>query len=50
MIETSCMNDEKAQKLFPEITVDELGARRKLHFARACGYYLASKGIGCIRP
>ncbi|EAU72305.1 Lipopolysaccharide biosynthesis protein-like [Synechococcus sp. BL107] len=50
MIETSCVNDEKAQKLFPEITVDQLSARRKLHFARACGYYLAGKGIGCIRP
>ena len=50
MIETSCENDEKAQKLFPEITVDQLSARRKLHFARACGYYLAGKGIGCIRP
>jgi glycosyltransferase involved in cell wall biosynthesis len=50
MIETSCVNDEKAQKLFPDITVDQLSARRKLHFARACGYYLAGKGIGCIRP
>ena len=50
MIETSCLNDEKAQKLFPEITEDQLSARRKLHFARACGYYMAGKGIGCIRP
>ena len=50
MIETSCENDEKAQKLFPEITLDQLSARRKLHFARACGYYLAGKGVGCIRP
>ena len=50
MIETSCMNDKKAQELFPEITEDQLIARRKLHFARACGYYFAGKGIGCIRP
>ena len=50
MIETSCMNDKKAQELFPEITEEQLIFRRKLHFARACGYYFAGKGIGSIRP
>ena len=50
MIETGCINDKKAQELYPEIAEDQLIARRKLHFARACGYYFAGKGIGCIRP
>ena len=50
MIENACANDKKAQELYPEITEDLLIARRKLHFARACGYYFAGKGIGCIRP
>jgi GT2 family glycosyltransferase len=50
MIESSCTNDKKAQELFPEITEEQLIARRKLHFARACGYYFAGKGIGSIRP
>ena len=50
MIENSCINDKKAKELYPEITEDLLIARRKLHFARACGYYFAGKGIGCIRP
>jgi hypothetical protein len=50
MIESGCVNDKKAQELYPEITEDQLNARRKLHFARACGYYFAGKGIGCIRP
>ena len=50
MIETSCVNDKKAQELFPEITEEQLMSRRKLHFARACGYYFAGKGIGSIRP
>jgi ribosomal protein S21 len=50
MIESGCINDKKAQELYPEITEDLLNARRKLHFARACGYYFAGKGIGCIRP
>jgi GT2 family glycosyltransferase len=50
MIETSCVNDKKAQVLFPEITENQLIARRKIHFARACGYYFAGKGIGYIRP
>ena len=50
MIESSCANDKKAQELFPEITEEQLIARRKLHFARACGYYFAGKGIGSIRP
>jgi hypothetical protein len=50
MIESGYVNDKKAQELYPEITEDQLNARRKLHFARACGYYFAGKGIGCIRP
>ena len=50
MIESGCINDKKAQELYPEITEDQLNARRKLHFARACGYYFAGKGIGYIRP
>ena len=50
MIETSCINDKKAQELYPEITENQLIARRKLHFARACGYFFAGKGIGYIRP
>ena len=50
MVEAGCANDKKAQELYPEITKDHLIARRKLHFARACGYYFAGKGIGCIRP
>jgi O-antigen biosynthesis protein len=50
MVENCCINDKKAQELYPDITEDQLIARRKLHFARACGYYFAAKGIGCIRP
>jgi hypothetical protein len=50
MIKNACANDKKAQELYPEITEDLLIARRKLHFARACGYYFAGKGIGCIQP
>ena len=50
MIETSYTSDKKAQELFPEITEEQIVDRRKLHFARACGYYFAGKGIGCIRP
>ena len=50
MIETSCANDRKAQELYPNITTNDLSRRRHLHFARACGYYLAGKGLGGIRP
>ena len=50
MVERSCSNDLQAQKLYPEISDEDLIRRRKLHFARACGYYLAGKGRGEIRP
>lgn len=50
MVETSCANDRKATALYPEISEKDLKQRRRLHFARACGYYLGGKGHGCIRP
>ena len=50
MVERSCIADQQAQKLYPNISEDDLKKRRKLHFARACGYYLASKGYGEISP
>ena len=50
MVETSCLNDLRAQKQHPNISNDELKRRRKVHFARGCGYYLAGKGYGEIRP
>ena len=50
MVERSCSKDLQAQKLYPNITKNDLTLRRKLHFARACGYYLAGKGIGEVRP
>ena len=49
MVEQSCLNDQKAVDLYPDISDDQLKQRR-LHFARACGYYLAGKGKGSIRP
>ena len=50
MVERSCASDLKAQELYPDISDDDLMMRRRLHFARACGYYLAGKGRGEIRP
>ena len=50
MVERSCANDREAKKLYPNITESDLILRRRLHFARACGYYLAGKGFGGIRP
>jgi glycosyltransferase involved in cell wall biosynthesis/GT2 family glycosyltransferase len=50
MVERSCASDLQAQKLYPDISDDDLMMRRRLHFARACGYYLAGKGRGGIRP
>ena len=50
MMETSCANDRKAKDLYPSISDSDLMRRRRLHFARACGYYLAAKGRGDIRP
>ena len=50
MVERSCASDLQAQKLYPDISDDDLMMRRRLHFARACGYYLAGKGRGEIRP
>ena len=50
MIEVACANDIKASELYPDITKEMLMKRRKLHFARACGYYFAAKGKGEIRP
>ena len=50
MVERSCASDLQAKKLYPDITDNDLMLRRRLHFARACGYYLAGKGRGGIRP
>ncbi|WP_115080858.1 rhamnan synthesis F family protein [Synechococcus sp. N32] len=50
MVEISCANDVKAKQLYPSISDEDLIRRRKLHFARACGYYLAGKGRGDIHP
>ena len=50
IIETSCSNDRKAKDLYPNISDGNLIQRRRIHFARACGYYLAGKGYGGIRP
>ena len=50
MVEESYRNDKAAQELYPDISDKELIQRRKLHFARACGYYLAAKGYGELRP
>jgi glycosyltransferase involved in cell wall biosynthesis len=50
MFETSCSNDKKIRELYPDITEVQLQERRKLHFARACGYYLAGRGKGGIKP
>ena len=50
MVEQSFLNDKKAVGLYPDISDDQLKQRRRLHFARACGYYLAGKGKGSIRP
>ena len=46
----ACADDRFAQKTYPNISENDLLIRRKLHFARACGYYLAGKGHGGIRP
>jgi glycosyltransferase involved in cell wall biosynthesis len=50
MVERSCTNDREAKKLYPNIKENDLVQRRRLHFARACGYYLAGKGYGDLRP
>ena len=50
MVERACSTDRKAQKSYPDISNEDLVKRRRLHFARACGYYLAGKGHGEIRP
>ena len=50
MVERSCASDLQAQKSYPDISNDDLMKRRRLHFARACGYYLAGRGRGEIRP
>jgi len=50
MVQRSCASDLQAQKLYPDISDDDLMMRRRLHFARACGYYLAGKGRGEIQP
>ena len=50
MLETACANDLKAKELYPAISDNDLILRRRLHFARACGYYLAGQGHGGIRP
>ena len=50
MVERCCNNDREAQKQYSNISDEQLRLRRRLHFARACGYYLASKGYGSMRP
>ena len=50
MVEQACTNDREAQKLYPDVSDDDLNQRRRIHFARACGYYLAAKGHGELRP
>ena len=50
MVEAACSSDRKAQKQYPSISNEELQRRRRSHFARACGYYLAGKGWGKMRP
>ena len=50
MVEQACAEDLEAQKLYPNVSDDDLLQRRRIHFARACGYYLAAKGYGDIRP
>ena len=50
MLDVSCKNDRAAMELYPGITKKLLQQRRRLHFARACGYYLAAKGKGKISP
>ena len=50
MVEVACLGDRKAQKQYPNISNDELKRRRRIHFARGCGYYLAAKGHGEMRP
>ena len=50
MFKQACADDRFAQKTYPNISENDLLMRRKLHFARACGYYLAGKGHGGIRP
>lgn len=50
MVEQACAKDLEAQKLYPNVSDDDLLRRRRIHFARACGYYLAAKGHGDISP
>ena len=50
MLERCCNNDREAQKQYTNISNEQLRLRRRLHFARACGYYLASRGYGSMRP
>ena len=50
MVEQACTNDREAQKMYPDVSDDYLNQRRRIHFARACGYYLAAKGHGELRP
>ena len=50
MVEAACSRDRRAQKQDPSISNVELQRRRRIHFARGCGYYLAGKGHGRMRP
>ena len=50
MYEKACADDRFTQKKYPNISENDLSMRQKHHFARACGYYLAGKGHGGIRP
>ena len=50
MFNVACSNDRKAMKLYLDITEELIEQRKRVHFARACGYYLAAKGKGGIKP
>ena len=50
MYEKACADDRFTQKKYPNISENDLSIRQRHHFARACGYYLAGKGHGEIRP
>ena len=50
MFKQACADDRFVQRMYPNITENDLSLRQKHHFARACGYYLAGKGRGEIRP
>jgi len=50
MYEKACADDRFTQKRYSNISENDLSMRQRHHFARACGYYLAGRGHGGIRP